>query len=423
MSRVRAPSPAPVSPPFLFPLPSSGAIILKTSGTGVFKISPDISIEEIPLGSPRIKEFAAFPWRLYRGDPCWTPPLRGDLLGSRLLGLTGLLCKEHPYHEHAEVTHFLVRRDGKTLGRISAAVNRRFNEYYNSRLGFFGFFDVVPDYEVAAALLDSVRRWVRERGMETLRGPGEYSNATHERQGVLIDGYDYPPTVELTHNPPYYGEFLECYGFLKAKDYHAYVMDVQAPAPPRLTNLAEQVRQRRDIETRPINLKNLVAEARLVVEIYNDAWSRNWGFLPVTDGEAIALANSLRLVADPGMIRFAFIRGEPVGVLGALPDPYYALRPRWRRYGDPDFLRALRLLRMRRHIPFVRLMFFGIRPGFRKIGVDALLFSEVKEYATKKGYRQCEASLLLEDNHLVLSPSEFMGAARYKTWRIYEMPV
>ena len=116
------------------------------------------------------------------------------------------------------MTHFLARRDAQSVERVSAAINHRFNEYHNVRIGSFGFFEVVQDYEVAQALLDRAKAWVGERGMTLLRGPGEYSNATHERQGVLIDGSQYPPTVELTHNPPYYGEFLERYGFQKAKD-------------------------------------------------------------------------------------------------------------------------------------------------------------------------------------------------------------
>ncbi len=259
--------------------------------------------------------------------------------------------------------------------------------------------------------------------MTTLRGPGEYSNATYERQGVLVDGFQYPPTMELTHNPPYYGQFLERYGFRKAKDYHAYTVDGQFPTSPRLKRLAAQVRGRREIQTRPLIFEELPAEVRLIVKIYNDAWSHNWGFLPITDEEADSLADSLRLVVDPGLIRFAFIRDEPAAVLGAFPDPYYALKPRWRWYGDSDLVRVGRLLRMRRRIPRLRLMFFGIRPGFRHLGIDALLFDEFRDYAINRGYQTCEASMLLEDNHLILSPSEFMGAKRYKTWRIYDLPL
>jgi len=345
------------------------------------------------------------------------------LLGNRLLGLVGLLTQEHPYHRYAEVTHFLAWRDGEVVGRVSAAINHRFNEYHDTHIGFFGFWDVVEDYVVANALLDRACDWVKDRGMQVIRGPGEYSNATHERQGVLVDGFEYPPTVELTHNPPYYGEFLEQYGFRKAKDYYAYTMDVQTPLPLRLQRLADQVRQRRDIETRPLIFKDLHNEVRLIVKIYNEGWAQNWGFLPMTDEEANLLANSLRLIVDPGLVHFAFVRGEPAAVLGAFPDPNYALRPRWHWYGESDLLRIARLLCKRRHIRHIRLMFFGVRPGFRNLGVDALLYEKVKNYAIQQGYCKCEASLLLEDNHLILRPSEFMGAKRYKTWRIYDLPL
>ncbi len=384
---------------------------------------PTIHTEEIPLGTSRIKTFAKLPWLLYKKHPLWTPPLRGDLIGNRLLNLTGLLTPKHPYHRHAEVTHFLAWKHGKPAGRISASINKRFNDYHSTRIGFFGFFEAIQDYEVAKVLLDKARAWVAEHGMKILRGPGGYSNATHECQGILIDGFQHPPTVEMTHNPPYYSEFLERYGFRKAKDYHAYILDVQTPTPPRLARLEEQVRQRRDIETRPLNLKNLYSDVHLIVKIYNESWAQNWGFLPITNEEAIALANSLRMVADPGLIRFAFVQGEPAAVLGALPDPNYVLRPRWRWYGDSDIVRVARLLWKRRHIPLTRLMFFGICPRFRKLGIDAILFSEVKKYAISRDYQKCEASLLLEDNHLILRPSEFMGAQRYKTWRIYDLPL
>ncbi len=380
-----------------------------------------LKIEEIPLGDSRIKTFAKFPWSLYRNDPLWTPPLTGDLLGNRLLRLVGILTPQHPYHKHAEVTHFMAWRDGKPVGRISAAINHRFNEHYGVKIGFFGFFEVIQDYAIAEALLDQAKIWVRQRGMTLLRGPGEYSNATHERQGILIEGYEYPPTMELTHNPPYYKEFIEKYGFIKAKDYYAYSMDVQAPPPPHLKTMAEQFQKRRGIETRSLVMKKLKQEVRLVVQIYNDCWSKNWGFLPITEEEADAIAESLQLVADPGLVRFAFVKGEPAGVMGAFPDPYYPMRPQRCWYGDHDIIRVLRLFRMKRHIPRIRLMFFGVRPDFRNMGIDAILFNEVKAYAIERGYQTCEASLLLEDNHLIISPSEFMGAKRYKTWRIYDL--
>jgi GNAT superfamily N-acetyltransferase len=382
-----------------------------------------VRLEEIPLGSRRISAFVDVPWRLYRGDPHWTPPLRADLLGSRLLGLHGLLTPAHPYHRDAEVTHFVAWRGDDAVGRVSAAVNHRYNDYHGERIGFFGFFESVDDDAVASALLDKAREWVSARGMTVFRGPGEYSTATHERMGVLIEGFEYPPVVELTHNPPYYGPLLERYGLGKAIDYYAYHLDATKPAPKRVGALADRVRQRQDVTVRPVVLSRLREEVALVIEIYNDAWSQNWGFLPITDEEAAALADTLKPIVDPGLIRFAYVDGEPAAVLGAFPDPYCALRPRWRWYGDSDAIRLARLMLTRRHLPRARLMFFGIRPPFRKQGLDALLYDDVFSYGRGKGYKECDISLLLETNHLILKASESMGAHRYKTWRIYEMPV
>jgi GNAT superfamily N-acetyltransferase len=381
-------------------------------------------IDQMALGDRGLRDFVEVPWQLFRGDPHWTPPLRAELLGSRLLGMRGLLTSSHPYHRDAEVTHFVARDGKRLLGRVSAAVNRRFNDHYGTKVGFFGFFDVCQDYAVAEALLTSACQWLEGRGMEAARGPGGYSNATHEaNQAVLIDGFSYPPTVELTHNPPHYAEFLERFGMTKAKDYHAYMIQISDGPSDRLRAITAAVKRRRAIETRPIEMRAIPAEVDRIVEIYNEAWARNWGFLPLTESEAAAMADSLKLVADPGLMRFAYVDGELAAVLGALPDPNVPLRPRWNRVQDTDIVRALRLIRTRRHIPSIRLMFFGVLPKFRKLGIDAVLYLEVLEYALQHGYKTCEPSLLLEDNDLILRASSFMGGVRYKTWRIYEKPL
>ena len=381
------------------------------------------TIDRIPLGDKRLRAFVNVPWSLFRGDPHWTPPLRAELLGSWILGLTGLLTSKHPYHRAADVTHFVARDGRRLLGRASAAVNHRYNDHHDVQIGFFGFFDVCEDFRVASELLDRCREWLVARGMETMRGPGGYSNATHEpHQGILVNGFDAPPTVELTHNPPYYADYLERYGLRKAKDYHAYRIEI-APASERLLRVAGAVRRRRRIETRPIDMRRLRDEVNRIVAIYNEAWSNNWGFLPLTDAEAEAIADSLKLVADPGLLRFAYVNGELAAVLGALPDPNVPLRPRWNRFADLDIVRALRLLRTRKRIPQARLMFFGVRPWFRKLGIDAVLYLEVLDHALRRGYTTCEPSLLLEDNDLILRASSSMGGIHYKTWRIYEMPL
>jgi GNAT superfamily N-acetyltransferase len=383
----------------------------------------ELRIVEVPLGHPALKQFVKFPWKMYRGDPCWTPPLNGDLLGNRLLGLKGLLTPHHPYHSHAEVTHFMAFRGKRAVGRISAAVNREFNEYHKQSLGSFGFFEVIEDYEAAKILLDRVREWTAARGMSALRGPGEYSNATHERQGVLIDGFQYPPTFDLTHNPPYYAEFLERYGFQKAKDYVAYIFNRNDTSINLVRRLAGKVSKEIKIDTRAAVMKNLKAEIRLIIEIYNEAWSQNWGFLPISGAEADSIADSLSLIIDPGLVRFAFVEGKPAAVIGFIPDPNYALRPRWRWYGDSDFIRILRLLVLRRRIPRTRGMFFGIKPEYRNLGIPAVLTKELLDYLWPRHYTESDGSLILEDNEAIIKVMEIFGGQCYKRWRIYEMPL
>jgi len=371
-----------------------------------------------------LKLFVQVPWELYRGDPYWRPPLRGEFLGSRFLGLTGLLTPRHPYHRHAQVTHFVARSGKKLLGRVSAAINLRFNHHHGDNLGFFGFFECVEDYRVAQALLDQARAWLAPRGCRAMRGPGGYSTATHEsHQGVLIQGFTTPPTVELTHNPPFYGEFLERYGLRKVKDYVAYRISPETGINEQLARLASAVRTRRGIETRPLNMKELPAEVERIVAIYNEAWAENWGFLPLTADDAQGLVASLRAVADPELIRFGYAKGELAAVFGAIPDPNVVLGPKWNAVLDHDYVRAMRLVLGRRKIRKVRLMFFGIRPPYRKLGVDAVLFQEILEIGWKRGYREGEASMLLEDNELILRPAQTFEGELYKVWRIYEMPL
>jgi GNAT superfamily N-acetyltransferase len=334
------------------------------------------------------------------------------------------LTSSHPYHDAAEVIHFLAEDSRGGIGRVSAAINHRYNDVHEAELGFFGFFDCSEDPGLATALLDAAASWLRSRGMTRMRGPGGYSNATHEPyQGVLINGFERPPTVELNHTPPYYASFLERYGLSKAKDYHAYWIDIDAAPLQRIGPLVERVRSRRRIRTRPVQLARIRREVDLIVEIYNESWAANWGFLPLTEAEAAAMASTLKLVADPGLMRFAYVDNELAAVLGALPDPYVAWRLRRHRPGNTDIARIARLLWMRRRIPLMRLMFFGIRPRHRKAGVDAVLYHEVLAYALERGYRGCEPSMLLEDNDLVLRAARSMGGHRDKTWRIYEMPI
>lgn len=383
-----------------------------------------VKLYEIPLGDPRMRAFVALHWRLYRGHTRWVPQLDGDLLGNRLLGLTGLLTPEHPYHRDAEATHLLAERGGEGVGRVSLVRHRRFDEHYRDRVAFLGFFEAA-DAQVARALFDAAVAWGRERGARVLRGPGEYCNVTHERQGCLVAGFERDVYVEHTWNPPVYQSYFEDYGFERAMDYHAYEIDFTRPLPPKMERVAALVRRRRELRTRPLDLRRFEADVAQVVSVYNRAWADNWGFLPVQDWEVEALVATLRPIIDPELIRFAYAgdADDPVAVIGAFPDPNTLLAPRWGALGDGDLVRVARLMLGRRRIDRFRLMFFGVVPGFRGLGTDALLFQEVYQHALRRGYRRCDVSLLLDVNEGILRSTEALGGERSKTWRIYELPL
>lgn len=384
-------------------------------------MAADVVIDPIPLGDPRMREFVRFHWRHYRGNPHWVPQLNAELLGNRWLGIVGLLTPAHPYHRSARAMHFLARRGRTTVGRVSALVHERFDRHVGDRVAFFGFFETIDDPAIARALLTAAADWARAQGARVLRGPGEYANVTHERQGCLVDGFDRDVYVEHTWNPPSYGPLIEAAGFRKVMDYHAYEVDLTRPLPDKLARIARAVAGRRELRTRALDLDRLDDEVRLVVDIYNQAWADNWGFLPIEDWEAAALVKALRPIVDPGLVRFAFAGERPVAVLGAFPDPNVALRPRWGPLGDGDLVRLGRLAWGRRRIDRARLMFFGIVPGYRGAGADALLYHEVHQHGLTRGYRRADMSLLLEVNRPVLRAAEGMGAHRSKTWRIYQM--
>jgi len=256
-----------------------------------------------------------------------------------------------------------------------------------------------------------------------LRGPGEYSNATHERQGILVEGFNSEPTFDLTHNPPYYAGLLENYGFRKSKDYLAYLFNRNNTRFELIKRLAQKVSKDIELTTRSAVMKNLKEEIRLIVEIYNAAWSQNWGFLPIPKEEADSIADSLSLIIDPNLVRFGFIEGKPAAVIGFIPDPNYALRPRWKWYGDSDFVRITRLLLMRRHIPRTRGMFFGVKPEYRSLGIPAILTKELLDYMLPQHYQESDGSLILEDNEAIIKVLEVFGGQPYKRWRIYDLPL
>jgi GNAT superfamily N-acetyltransferase len=360
-------------------------------------------------GRKDLNRFLKLPWRIYQDNPTWVPPLLRDL--KKLLD-----SRKHPFHQHADVQYFLAWCGEEVVGRIAAIVNHQYVKFHNEATGFFGFFESVDNERVAAELLAAAERWVSERGMERICGPMNFS--TNEDCGLLVDGFQHPPTVMMPHNRPYYAQMLEAAGYAKAKDLLAYLIEDPTKTPERLARSVERLQQAQDITIRPINLRRFREEIELIGEVYNSAWEQNWGFVPMTKAEFDHLATQLRRVANPNLCLIAEVKGEPVGFALALPDYNQVLR---RMDGRLLPFGLLKLLWYRRKINVVRVLTLGLKPSFRHRGLDAMLYLRLWQEVPKNGYSAwSECSWILEDNWGMRRGLERMGARVYKTYRIYE---
>ncbi len=327
-----------------------------------------------------------------------------------------LFSTKHPFHRHADVEHYLAfDESGEVQGRISAIVNHAHNQYWNDKVGFFGFFDSIDNPLVSAALLSAAENFLKNRGSDTIRGPMNFS--TNEECGLLVDGFDTPPAVMMTHNPPYYSSLLEQAGMEKVKDLLAYQM-FEGQLTDRVREFGRKLEDRLEIRFRFFNRSDFNAEVERFKSIYNSAWEENWGFVPMTDAEIDLMATNLKLVLDPRLIQFAeTYDGEPVGFILGLPD----LNVVFKKLNGKLFpFGILRLLYGKHRVGRARILAMGVKPQFRRKGIDTVLYLRAYEAGTSVGYRWGEFSWILADNVLMTKAAETMGSKPYKTWRIYE---
>src|SRR6185503_10728482 len=317
------------------------------------------------------RAFLELPYRLYRRDAHWVPPLRmaqKDILNTA----------RHPFYKTSDVEMFLAERDGRIAGRIMAILNRAYNEFHNERCGFFGFFEVENDSQAAGALLDAARDWLRGHGAEVMQGP--VNPSTNYECGLLVEGFDLDPMVMMTYNPPYYSRLLEGYGMKKAMDLYAYDIGVDYfNHSNKLQRVAERLRKKSNIRVRPVNMKEFRKEVGIIREVYNDAWSRNWGFVPMTEAEFEHLAKDLKQIVDPRVVLIAeqFTEGrEPraVGFLLAVPDINFALK---KINGRLLPLGLLKLLWHSRKIGSIRVITMGGILEFQNLGLGSIFLDEI----------------------------------------------
>ena len=351
--------------------------------------------------------------RVYGADRNWVAPLRDDV--------AKVFSEKNPFFDHAEIQLFVARRAGADAGRIAAVLDRHHNDFHGEKIAFFGFFEAENDPAVSGALFEAAAAWGRERGMEILRGPANPS--LNDEAGLLVEGFDSPPVLMMTYNPRYYVDLVEAAGFRKAKDLLAYWFEV-GPAPlERFTRINERVRRReKNLVMRKISKHSLAADLPKIREVYNEAWEKNWGFVPMTPGEMDFMAKRLKPLLVEDFLFLAEARRpdgslEPIAFMLSLPDYNTAIAPLHGRllpFGWLKFFLGMK------HIRALRVVTLGIKQQYRMRGIQSLMFEEGLRAALERGYTGCEVSWMLEDNDLVIRSVRLWGGRHYKTYRMYE---
>lgn len=364
-----------------------------------------------------LRRFIGFPYRMYdaRRHPNWVPPLRlavSDALDER----------KNPFYREAARALFLAERGGEVVGRIAAIENRTHNRFHEDRVGFWGFFECVDDQAVADALFAAAEGWLAERGLTVMRGP--MTPSTNYECGLLVDGFEHRPTFMTAWNPPYYDALCTRAGFAKAKDLLAFWFDGETTGyalPEFVARQAERALAGGTLTFRDMDPGRFDEEVAGLWATYNDAWERNWGFVPMSRAEFVHMAKDMKSLLDP---RFAFVAevgGEAVGFMLALPD-YNEVLVR-NRSGRILPLGGPLMLWGKRRIRNMRVMALGVRRAARSRSILALFTHEIMRRGKLYGKNGAEASWLLEDNQLIVKPMRAMGARERMRWRVYDRPV
>lgn len=357
-----------------------------------------------------LKQFIAFPAALYAGNPNFVPHLtmeRNEFFNRQ----------KNPLFKFTEAALFLATDDsGRVLGRVSAHINRRHNDYWKEQTGFFGFFESRDDFAIARALMGRVEQWLRERGMKVMRGPFNFS--TNDECGFLAEGFDRPPSIMMTYTQPAYLDWMTQLGLVKAKDLLAFEWDVdQNQHPEFLLKIGRRAQERTGVTIRPLDLKDFDREVARAFSVYNAAWEKNWGFIPMTEDEFKFVAKGLKPIIDPTLALVVEKDGAFIGFSIAIPDINQILRT----IGGKLFpFGWYYLLTARKRVNGIRVLAMGVVEEYRSKGLDALLYGVTFENFLKRGLKKCEMSWTLEDNDAINRAMLRMDAKVTKRYRIFE---
>jgi len=371
----------------------------------------EVHIRPLNRRGSELQRFLKLSYSIYRDDPFWVAPL--------LMDIKKIFTDANPFFEHAEMQLWIAERDGRDVGRIAGTIDRHFNEFHQDRSAFFGFFECINDRDVSRRLFAAAMDWARGKGMTRMLGP--LNPTTNEECGLLVDGFDSSPVLMMSYNPRYYADLITGEGFSKGKNLFAFAFDLANTPMDRFERIAAKVNQRApDISIISVTRRNLEPALAQVKEIYNEAWRKNWGFVPMTDAEINFLAARLKPLLTEGLAYVARNSHEPVGFLLAMPDFNQAIKPLKGRLLTPNLLGFLPYLLGRKVPDTCRVITLGVKEKYKGRGIETAMLAEGLRTGFRLGFRTVEASWILEDNVPVQRLIELFGGKPYKTYRIYE---
>ena len=357
-----------------------------------------------------LNEFIRLPWSLYKDDPNWIPPL---ILERRMQ-----LSPKNPYFEHAKFCSWITYRNGKPVGRISAQIDRLHIDRYQDATGFFGMLEAEDDSLTFRALLSTAESWLRDQGMQQISGP--FNLSINQELGLLVDGFDTPPSMMMGHARPYYADRIEKDGYQKEKDLLAYIINTDSKMTAAAKRITARAKDR--IHIRRLQKSDFVNELEIIRDIFNDAWSQNWGFIPWTEAEFEHLGKDLKMLADEELVKIAEADGKPAAFMVVLPNINEVIRDLNGRLLPFGWLKMLWRLKVK-YPKSARIPLMGVRSQYHNSLMGAALafgiFADVQQQVLKRGIKEIELSWILEDNMRVRNIIESISGRVYKTYRIY----
>jgi hypothetical protein len=372
-----------------------------------------ITIREVKTKADKLA-FLKVPFEIYKNDVNWVAPLFFERMEH-------LDLKKNPYFQHAEAQLFIASKGGKDVGRISAQIDSLHIERYKDATGQFGFLEAHDDPEIFKALFRAAENWLRAKGMKRALGP--FSFSINDETGLLIDGFDTPANMMMGHATPFYAAHVEANGFKKIKDVLAYIHDRHTNLPPAFDRIYKRGLASGDVTLRPINKSDMKNEIKIIMDIFNDAWSENWNFIPFTDAELQALATNLKMLTKKEAVQIAYYRGEPAAMIVSLPNLNEWIRGLNGKLLPFGIFKLIGKLINKKSKTF-RVPLMGVKKKYQDSFVgSALAFALMKtvfEFHKAEGAESGEMSWILEDNKRIRSMLEATGSHVYKTYRVYE---